>query len=100
MSVCLTVYDIFSVKEWRDLEVETGGRGRSRSMEMGPFDRSYITFYWSAIVSVAVCCTIFKYGIVEFNVPLDTLQPYRSFRRRFYGSHDPTNSVIALKDDG
>ena len=25
---------------------------------------------------------------------------YRSFRRRFYGSHDPTNSVIALKDDG
>ena len=25
---------------------------------------------------------------------------YRSFRRRFYGSHHPTNSVIALKDDG
>ena len=24
---------------------------------------------------------------------------YRSFRRRFYGSHNPTNSVIALKDD-
>jgi len=25
---------------------------------------------------------------------------YRSFRRRFYGSYDPTNSVVALKDDG
>ena len=25
---------------------------------------------------------------------------YRSFWRQFYGSHDPTNSVIALKDDG
>jgi len=25
---------------------------------------------------------------------------YRSFRRLFYGSDDPTNSVIALKDDG
>jgi len=25
---------------------------------------------------------------------------YRSFWRRFYGSYDPTNSVIALKDDG
>ena len=37
------------------------------------------------------------YGIVEFNVPLDT---YRSFRRQFYESHDATNSVIALKDDG
>ena len=25
---------------------------------------------------------------------------YRSFRTRFYGSDDPTNSVTALKDDG
>jgi len=25
---------------------------------------------------------------------------YRSFRRQFYGSHNPTNSVIALKEDG
>jgi len=25
---------------------------------------------------------------------------YRSFQRWFYGSHDPTNSFIALKDDG
>jgi len=25
---------------------------------------------------------------------------YRSFQGRFYGSHDPTNSVTALKDDG
>jgi len=29
-----------------------------------------------------------RYGIVEFNVQLDT-----SFRRRFYGSDDPTNQV-------
>ena len=38
------------------------------------------------------------YSIVEFNVPLDTLY-HRSFRRRFYGLHDPTNSVIVLKDE-
>ena len=25
---------------------------------------------------------------------------YRSFRRQFYGLHDPTNSIIALKNDG
>ena len=31
-------------------------RGRSMSLKMAPFDRSYTTFYWSAIV----CCTIFK----------------------------------------
>ena len=52
MSVCRTVSEIFSVKEWRDLE--TVGRGRSRSLKIAPFDRSYTTFYWSAIVSIAV----------------------------------------------
>jgi len=44
------VSEIFSVKEWHDLE--TGGRGRSRSLKMAPFDRSHMTFYWSAIVSI------------------------------------------------
>jgi len=33
--------------------------------------------------------------LVRFNVPLDTF--YRSFQGRLYASHDPTNSVIALK---
>jgi len=73
MSVCRTVSEIFTVKsinqsnmtikEWRDLE--TGGRGRSRSLKMAPFDRSYTTFYRSAIVSIVVCCTIFKLFDVE-----------------------------------
>jgi len=44
MSVCRTVSGIFSVKQWRDLE--TGGGGRSRSLKMAPFDRSYTTFYF------------------------------------------------------
>jgi len=63
MSVCRTVYEIFSVKRWRDLEA--GRRGGSRSLKMEPFDRSYATFYWSAIVSIDVCCTIFKLFDVE-----------------------------------
>jgi len=63
MSVCRTVSDIFSVKEWRDLE--TGGTGRSRSLKMAPLDKSYMTFYWSATVSIAVCCAIFKLFDVE-----------------------------------
>jgi len=58
-----TVYEIFTVKKWRDLEI--GGRGRSRLLKMAPFDRSYTTFYWSAIVSIVVCCTIFKLFDVE-----------------------------------
>jgi len=58
VSVCRTVCEIFSIKEWRDLE--TVVVGCSRSLLMAPFDRSYTTFYWSAIVSIAVCCIIFK----------------------------------------
>ena len=37
-------------------------------------------------------------SILVFNVPLDAL--YTSFRGRFYGSRDPTKSVIALTDNG
>jgi len=48
MSVSRGVSEIFNVKEWRDLE--TGGRGRSRSSKIAPFDRPYTTFYWSAVV--------------------------------------------------
>jgi len=64
MSVSRTDSEIFSVKEWRR-DLENGGRGRSRSLKMTPFDRSYTTFYWSAILSIAVCCTIFKLIDVE-----------------------------------
>jgi len=50
MYVSRTVSEIFSVRECRDLE--TGGRGRSRSLKMAPFDRPYTTFYRSAIVNI------------------------------------------------
>jgi len=64
MSVRRTVSEIFSVKEWCDLETgETGDR--SRSLKMVSFVRPYTTFYWSAIVSIAVCCTIFMLIDVE-----------------------------------
>jgi len=58
MSVSRTVSKIFSFKEWRDLE--TGGRGRSRSLE-----RPYKTIYWSAIVYIALSGTIFELFDVE-----------------------------------
>jgi len=28
---------------------------------MAPFDRPYATFYWSAIVNIALSCTIFEF---------------------------------------
>jgi len=63
MAVCLAISDIFGVKEWCDLENQV--RGRSRSLKMAPFDRPYATFYWSAIVNIALSCTIFELFNVE-----------------------------------
>jgi len=59
IAVSLPVYEIFSVKVLRDLE--NWVRCCSRSLKRTPFDRPYTTFYWSAIVSIAVCCTISSY---------------------------------------
>jgi len=63
MSVFRTLSEILSVKEWRDLE--TGNRGCSRSLKTAPFDRPYTTFYWSAIVNIALSCTGFELFDVE-----------------------------------
>ena len=50
MAVSVAVCEIFSVKQWRDLENQV--RCRSRSLKMAMFDRPYATFYWSAIVNI------------------------------------------------
>ena len=63
MAVSLAISEIFSVKEWRDLENQV--RGRSRSLKMAPSDRPHATFYWSAIVNIALSCTIFELFDVE-----------------------------------
>jgi len=63
MAVSLAISEIVSVKEWRDLEKQL--RGCSRSLKMAPFDRPYATFYWSAIVNIALSFTIFEFFDVE-----------------------------------
>jgi len=49
MAVSVAVCEIFSVKEWCDLENRV--RVRSRSLEMAPFDRPYISSYLQSIVT-------------------------------------------------
>ena len=45
MTLSCVVFELFSVKECRDLEI--GAKGHSRSLEMVPFDSSY-------------CCVFFR----------------------------------------
>jgi len=68
MVVSIAVCEIFSVKEWRDLENQV--RGRSRSLKMAPFYRPYATFYWSAIVNITLTCTIFEFFTLNIFVTL------------------------------
>ena len=63
VAVSVAVCEIFSVKEWHDLENQV--KGCSRSLKMAPFDRSYATFCWSAIVNIALSCAIFELFDVE-----------------------------------
>jgi len=68
MAVSLAISQIFSIKEWHDLEIWVWGR--SRSFKMAQFDRPCTTFYWSAIVTIAPSCIIFELFEVEYIVTL------------------------------
>jgi len=61
--VTVAICEIFSVKEWRDLENRV--RDHSRSLNTAPFDRPYATFYWSVIVNIALSCTILELFDIE-----------------------------------
>jgi len=52
MAVSVAVCDIFSVKEWCDLE--NWVRVRSRSLEMTPFDRSHTSSYSPSLRRMAI----------------------------------------------
>ena len=58
MAVSVAVCEIFSVKA---CDLGNWVRGCSTSLKMAPFDKPYSTFYWSAIATIALSCTIFEF---------------------------------------
>ena len=63
MVVSLAIWEIFNVKERRDLEILVWDP--SRSLKMARFDRPCMTFYGFAIVTKTLSCTVFELFDVE-----------------------------------
>jgi len=56
MAVSVAVCEIFSVKEWCDLQNRV--RIRSRSLQMASVDRSHTSSYSPSIVTMAIPCIV------------------------------------------
>ena len=56
MAVSVAVCEIFSVKEWYDLENRVSVR--SRSLKIAPFDRLHTSSFAPSIVTMALSCIV------------------------------------------
>ena len=67
VALSVAVCEIFNVKKWRDLENQV--RGRSRSFEMAPFDRSHTSSHSPSIVTMALSCIVCEIATYWTKIP-------------------------------
>ena len=60
MAVSVAICEILASMSDVTLKTGLGVVHCSRSLKMAPFDRSYTSFYWSAIVNIALSCTVLE----------------------------------------
>ena len=108
MAVSTAILQIFNVKEWPDLEIWVWGP--SRSLNKAWFDRPCMTFYQSAIVTIALSCTIcelfdverlnnivtLKTGLIRGHSRSLKLMPFKSLGVVSYSPSTVTMTVSAV----
>jgi len=62
MSLFSTVTEIFSVEYGHDLEIWV--RRSLRSLKMAPIDRSYMTLYWSVVVTTVYSSFLHHFRVI------------------------------------
>ena len=65
MTVSAVILEIFSVKEYPDLENRV--RVHSRSLEMAPFDRSHTSSYLPSIVTMVISCIVCEISFARYS---------------------------------
>ena len=68
MTVTAVILEIFSVKEYHDLENRV--RVHTRSLEMAPFERSRMSSYSPSIITMAVSAAILEIFSVKNGLTL------------------------------
>jgi len=94
MAVSVAVCDIFSVKEWPDLENRV--RVCSRSLEMAPIDISHTSLNTEVVCTHVLCIYRPKYYTVTFKARLRSLKVIENSTFESLGTVSYSPSIVTM----